>query len=129
MGSGMPESERGAVDTVVALVLSRSTDTVEQVRARFAEAGFACGPASGPTFAIEAPTRTFEQVFGALPEIADDGGWTTDGGDELPLSPLPQDLRDQLVAVALERPVELHADGAGPQHDRDADPDRPGEDR
>lgn len=93
---------------VVALVLARTTEAVDAVAGRLAEAGFACGPASGPTFAVEAPVATFEDTFGIAPVPADDGGWTTELGDELPLSALPEDLQQQLVAVAFERPVELH---------------------
>lgn len=111
----------GPVDAVVALVLARSSAAVDQVRSRFAEAGFAVGPASGPTFAIEAPTGTYERTFGAVPVTAGDGGWTTDGGDEFPLAALPAELRQQIVAVALERPVELHAGGDAWQDDAPAD--------
>jgi hypothetical protein len=103
--------------TVVALVLSRSTQAVQEVRSRFAAAGFTVGPASGPTFAVEAPAARFRDVFGVTPVLADDGGWTTDQGDEFPLHQLPDALRRDVVAVALERPAELH--GSGTPHDPD----------
>lgn len=93
---------------VVALVLARTTEAVDAVAGRLTEAGFACGPASGPTFAVEAPVATFEDTFGVAPVPAADGGWTTEVGDELPLSGLPEDLQRELFAVALERPAELH---------------------
>jgi hypothetical protein len=94
--------------TVVAVVLSRSTHTVQGVRSQFAAAGFTVGPASGPTFTIEAPIARFKDSFGATPVPADDGGWTTDQGDEFPLDGLPDALRQEVTAVALERPAEMH---------------------
>ena len=94
--------------TVVAVVLSRSTQAVQGVRSQFAAAGFTVGPASGPTFSIEAPIARFTDSFGVTPVRADDGGWTTDQGDEFPLDRLPAALRQDLTAVALERPAELH---------------------
>jgi hypothetical protein len=96
---------------VVAVVLASSPESVEEVATRLAEAGFAVGPASGPTFAVEAAVVTYEATFGVAPVPADDGGWTTEEGDELPLGQLPEDLRQQLVAVAFERPAELHGPG------------------
>lgn len=108
-----PPDHGDAGRAVVALVLARTTEAVDAVAARLAEAGFTCGPASGPTFAVEAPVATFEETFGIAPVPAVDGGWTTELGDELPLSGLPEALQEQLVAVALERPVELHGPGPG----------------
>lgn len=96
--------------SVVAIVLVRSPDAVRTAAARFAGAGFTVGPASGPTFSIEAPTGTFERTFGVAPVPAGDGGWTTGWGDEFPLSGLADDLRRVLIAVSLERPVGLHED-------------------
>lgn len=103
-----PDPDGDPGEDVVAVVLSRSSETVQEVRIRFATAGFTVGPASGPTFAVQAPTRTFVRAFGVLPLRAGDGGWTTEGGDELPLGGLPGDLRREVAAVALERPSELH---------------------
>jgi hypothetical protein len=94
--------------TVVAVVLSRSTQAVQRVRSQFAAAGFVVGPASGPTFSIEAPIAQFRDTFGTTPMRADDGGWTTDQGDEFPLDVLSDTLRQDVAAVALERPAELH---------------------
>ena len=110
-------------------MLAGSSDGVEEARTRFAGLGFAVGPASGPTFAIEEPGETFERTFDAVPVTAGDGGWTTDGGDELPLAALAPELRERIVAVALERPVELHADGAWAQRDEHGDPGLHEEDR
>ena len=112
--SGTTSGAGGAGDeTVVAIVLARSTDTVQTVEERFAEAGFTVGPASGPTFSIEGPTATFESAFGERPVHADDGGWTTGQGDEMPLTALSDDLQGEVVAVAFERPAELHGDAGG----------------
>ncbi|MFK5633823.1 hypothetical protein [Ornithinimicrobium sp. LYQ103] len=107
------DGQDGQGESVVAIVLARSTDTVQTVEERFAEAGFTVGPASGPTFSIQAPAATFESAFGERPVHADDGGWTTGQGDEMPLTALADDLQHELVAVAFERPVELHDEGDG----------------
>lgn len=96
--------------TVVAIVLAHSAAPVAALRTRFADAGFTVGAAGGPTFAIEASAAVFEQAFGTVPLDAGDGGWTTASGDELPLAALPAAVREQLVAVAFERPFELHAE-------------------
>ena len=107
----IPVDESADEPTVVALVLSRSTPAAEKVRSQFAAVGFTVGPASGPTFAIEGPTTRFRNSFGPTPVRADDGGWTTDQGDELPLDRLPAALREDVAAVAFERPAELHTFG------------------
>lgn len=112
--SAEPEETPPDEASVVALVLARSTDAAQEATADFAESGFTVGPPSGPTFAIEGSPATFEDVFGTAPVLAGDGGWTTDRGDDFPLDRLPDRLRQQVAAVALERPAELHGFGAPP---------------
>lgn len=97
----------------VAVVLTASSDLVPFAQDRLAEAGLTVGPASGPTFWVEGSADTFEEVFGARPVAVDDGGWATQDGDELPLTALAADLQEALVAVAFERPAELHDGPAG----------------
>ena len=109
-----PVEESTDAPLVVALVLSRSNDAVEKVRSAFATAGFTAGPASGPTFSIAAPATHFRRFFGPTPVRADDGAWTTEQGDELPLDQISNDLRQDVAAVAFERPAELH--GFGTDH-------------
>ena len=101
---------------VVALVLATSDDAVASVREWFAAAGFAAGPASGPTLVVTGPADLYATALGARPVPAGDGGWTTAAGDELPLDRLPPTVRATVRAVALERPVELHGppQGDGP---------------
>ncbi|WP_324649914.1 S8 family serine peptidase [Georgenia sp. H159] len=125
------EGGGAAAETVVALVVLRSAsggvapaptvdneqewrpaeDTVTDVTVRFADAGFAVGPATGPTIAVEAGPEVFARIFGTQPVRAGDGGWTTERGDALPLDALPAELRRLLRAVVLERPAELHIGG------------------
>jgi len=109
-----PVDESTDAPVVVALVLSRSSDAAEKVRSAFAIAGFTVGPASGPTFSIAAKATHFTHFFGPTPARADDGAWTTDQGDELPLDRITDDLRQDVAAVAFERPAELH--GFGTDH-------------
>lgn len=109
------ESSDGGSD-VVAIVLARSAQAVQDVMSRFASAGFTVGPASGPVFAVWAPRARYRETFGAEPVPAADGGWTTEVGDEFPLDRLPEAWRREVTAVALERPAELHA--ADPRPDR-----------
>ena len=82
--------------------------TVREVAAALGEAGFTVGPASGPTLSIAAPPAVFARVFATEPVRADDGGWTSEQGDSLPLDQLPEPLREVVRAVVLERPAELH---------------------
>ena len=82
--------------------------TVAEVSTRLAASGFRVGAASGPTMTIEASVAVFRAVFGAGPVRAEDGGWTTAVGDELPLGPLPPEVRGLVRSVVLERPAELH---------------------
>ncbi|WP_413452417.1 S8 family serine peptidase [Georgenia phoenicis] len=85
-----------------------ATGTVREVSAALARAGFAVGPAAGPTLSIAAPPAVFARVFAAQPVRAEDGGWTSERGDSLPLDRLPEQLREVVRAVVLERPSELH---------------------
>ncbi|WP_454085842.1 S8 family serine peptidase [Georgenia sp. Marseille-Q6866] len=82
--------------------------TVREVAAALGQAGFTVGPASGPTLSIAAPPAVFARVFATEPVRADDGGWTSERGDSLPLDALPEPLREVVRAVVLERPAELH---------------------
>lgn len=82
--------------------------TVRDVAAVLEEAGFTVGPASGPTLSITAPPAVFSRLFAAEPVRAEDGGWTSERGDSLPLDALPEQLREVVHAVVLERPAELH---------------------
>ncbi|WP_152188271.1 S8 family serine peptidase [Georgenia satyanarayanai] len=84
--------------------------TVREVAAVLGRAGFTVGPASGPTFSIAGPPAVFARVFAAEPVRAQDGGWTSERGDSLPLDELPEELREVVRAVVLERPAELHTD-------------------
>ncbi|MCM3661417.1 S8 family serine peptidase [Georgenia satyanarayanai] len=115
-------------DTAVALVMLRSPSgaepstfstatssewlpaagTVREVAAALERAGFTVGPASGPTLSITAPPAVFARAFATEPVRADDGGWTSERGDSLPLDRLPAQLREVVRAVVLERPAELH---------------------
>jgi hypothetical protein len=100
-------------EPMVVLVLAVSEDIVPLVQEWFATAGFRTGPASGPTFAAEGQPELIADIFGAQPVPAADGGWTTDVGDEFSLDRLPRLIREQVTAVTLERPSELHGP-AGP---------------
>ena len=54
----------------------------------FAEIGFTTGPMVGNSFSIEGPSALFQQIFGAVPDVASG----TPGGTELALHQLPGPL-------------------------------------
>jgi len=104
-------SDGGAFDApTVATLQGRQPEpgTVTDVADALTRAGFRVSPPSGPTLAIAAPPAVFRRTFGVEPVPAEGGGWTTPGGDDLPVDVLPEALAARVQAVSLERPVELH---------------------
>lgn len=83
------------------------------------EAGFEVGAMIGISFSIAAPARHFEDVFGVPLRVGHDGGVhrqdvDVSGGSELelPLRPLPPEVRAVVSAITFTPPAELFSGGA-----------------
>lgn len=72
---------------------------VEAARAYFRWAGYSVTVAAGISFSITGPRSLFERTFGGLPPAP--------GGLELPLDPLPEELRPLVQAVAFTPPPDF----------------------
>jgi hypothetical protein len=83
----------------------------------FRAAGFEVGELGGISFAITAPKRRFEQLFGLELDVDERGAVgrageeAPSGGLELPLARLPAALRARLEAVAFTPPADLYPGG------------------
>ena len=100
-----PESGRlTGQEAVTAETLSRyrpDPDAAKAVLEFFEAAGFEVGPLVGLGFAISAPADLFDRVFG---RSAPGEGH---GGSDLPLTPVPEPLRDHVQAVTFPPPPDF----------------------
>jgi hypothetical protein len=104
-----------------------STSDTEAVRHAFHAAGFIVGPLVGISCSITAPVARFESFFAVTLRVRADGAVQVSRGDgnaagaeasakgdegddafTLPLSALPADLADRIVAVTFTPPADLH---------------------
>jgi len=85
-------------------------DQVSRAQSGFMRLGFTCGPAAGIGFSISAPKSVFERVFRVRIAVASDGSARlADAPQEfdLPLTALPDDLRQLVAAVGFQRPLDF----------------------
>jgi hypothetical protein len=69
---------------------------VAQVQSFFAGRGFEVGPLVGIAFSITGPRQLAVKVFGDLPEVG-----------ALPLDRLPDDVREPILSVEAEAPLDF----------------------
>jgi hypothetical protein len=93
------------------LIAPAGADRVEELRTAWCAAGFETGPALGGTFAITAPQRHFEQVFGTRLASDASGGVLASARRELPLTHLRRPLRHGVALITFGRPPDF-----GPGH-------------
>ncbi len=96
-----------------AQIILRSAETAAEAAARFAALGFDAGTLVANSFAISAPVRVFESVFGMRLRATERGGVEVapHGGHgpslELPLDALPPPLRRLLDTVTFTAPPDF----------------------
>lgn len=71
-------------------------DAAERVRALFAARGFDVGRLVGIAFSITAPQDAVRQLFGSVPDVG-----------SLPLDRLPADVREHVLAIEAEPPLDF----------------------
>lgn len=89
----------------------RDFPTISKVKAHLTSAGFEIAAPLGRTFTIAAKRSHFEQFFGRGLAV-DDSGFlrsvtTEDGGRELPLQVLPEELQERVESVAFVPPADF----------------------
>jgi len=91
-----------------------SAQAVREAQQYFAKAGFKVGELSGISFTISAPNSVFERAFGTKVERGPRGTVVAKGktGSELPLDPLPPQLRRQVSAVTFSPPLDFGPTGS-----------------
>ncbi len=105
------------VSAVVTLsVPANDMATITPVKGHFTTAGFEVHAPLGATFAIAGPKSQFEKTFGVELTVNDQDlvtTVTTESGDlNLPLDPLPDDIKGVVESVRFMEPPPL-AFGAG----------------
>lgn len=87
---------------------------IARAKAYFTKAGFEVHAPLGATFSIGNRKSRFETFFGKSLVIDEErlGGpvTTTDGERELPLEPLPDEMREMVESVALPPPLDFLGD-------------------
>lgn len=111
----------GTTEPITAATLEASLpapDAVVRAQAWFREAGFSVSAPGAVDFSITAARVLFERVFAT--SLAVEGGdvlldpAVAGAGRELPLAPLPDDLRPLIEAVAFTEPPAFGPGGDGP---------------
>ena len=100
------------VSAVVTLsVPANDMASITPVKGHFTSAGFEVHAPLGATFAIAAPKSQFEQTFGREILVSEENLVTTvttsDGDLDLPLDPLPDDIRRVVESVRFIEPPPL----------------------
>ncbi len=106
------------VSAVVTLsVPANDMATITPVKGYFTSAGFEVHAPLGATFGIAAGKSQFEQTFGLELSVNDQDLVTTvstESGDlELPLDPLPEEIRKVVASVRFAEPPPLSFGGRG----------------
>jgi hypothetical protein len=82
-----------------------------KVKGYFTRAGFEVSAPVGTSFSIGANQSAFEEIFGERLKVDKDTlGYpvtTADGGEDLPLDPLPPDIRGPVTRIYFMPPPEL----------------------
>ena len=106
------------VSAVVTLsVPANDLASITPAKGHFTSAGFEVHAPLGSTFGIAGPKSQFEKTFGVDLVVNDQDlvtQVTTSGGDlELPLDPLPEEVRKVVESVRFAEPPPLAFGGAG----------------
>ena len=106
------------VSAVVTLSVPASDlASIMPVKAHFTAAGYEVHAPLGSSFGIAGPKSQFEQTFGIPLTINDENlvtTVTTESGDlELPLDPLPEELRPVVESIRFIEPPPLVFGGPG----------------
>ena len=96
---------------VTLLVPANDLASITPVKGHFTSAGFEVHAPLGSTFGIAGPKSLFEKIFGHDLVVNDQDlvtTVTTESGDlELPLDPLPDDVRSVVASVRFTEPPPL----------------------
>ena len=94
----------------------RDFPAISKVKAHLTSAGFEVAAPLGATFTIAAKQSHFEKYFGQTLSVDDSGLMrsvtTEDGGRDLPLQVLPEDLQEKVESVSFLPPPELPGAGS-----------------
>ncbi|MBB5222961.1 hypothetical protein HNP73_002908 [Amaricoccus macauensis] len=100
----MPPELPDIVSAQVLVAGNGDQGRVERVRVAWRHAGFETGPAVGGSFSVAAGPARFEALVGRRLELDREGGVLAGGERALPLSRLPDALRDGVSLVSFGRP-------------------------
>lgn len=89
-----------------AILLSRGADG-DAVAARFAAIGLEAQRIGDDTILLTGPLKTFEDALATPLSMSDQGVSVTGGGATVPLSRLPDDLRQGVAEIAFETPPDF----------------------
>lgn len=89
----------------------RDFPAISKVKAHLTSAGFEIAAPLGPTFTIAAARSRFEAFFGTS-LVVDDSGFlrsvtTEEGGRELPVAALPEELQEKVESVTFVPPPDF----------------------
>lgn len=91
--------------------------SITPVKGHFTSAGFEVHAPLGASFGIAGPKSQFEKTFGIDLVVNDDDLVTTvttsEGDLELPLDPLPEEIRTVVASIRFVEPPPLVFGGAG----------------
>lgn len=106
--SGVMITDQEAVMSIVsaAILLSSGADG-DAVAARFAALGLKTQRIGDTTILLTGPLKTFQSALATPMSMSDAGVSVGDGGATVPLSRLPDDLRQGVAEIAFETPPDF----------------------
>ena len=106
--SGVKMTDQEAAMSIVsaAILLSPGADG-DAVAARFAALGLEAQRIGDETILLTGPLETFQDALATPMSMSDQGVSVGDGGATVPLSHLPDDLRQGVAEIAFETPPDF----------------------
>jgi hypothetical protein len=98
----MPQAESMTAENLEDFMPDESL--ASQTRAHFENLGFEVGELIGNSFSISAPRKIFEQHFKARIQNTKQHASLNDGNLELPISALPDEIRESVNAISFSTP-------------------------
>ena len=105
-GVNMTDQEAAMSIVSAAILLSPGADG-DAVAARFAALGLGAQRIGEDTILLTGPLETFEGAFTMPMSMSDQGVSVGDGGATVPLSHLPDDLRQGVAEIGFETPPDF----------------------
>jgi hypothetical protein len=99
--------EEAAMSIVSAAILLSPAADGDAVAARFAALGLGAQRIGDDTILLTGPLETFQSVLATPMSMSDAGVSVGDGGATVPLSHLPDDLRQGVAEIAFETPPDF----------------------